>query len=76
MGAIELLPWILIVQLWSDPPPKMKFVYSKVYPNYTECMEARKEWDNKGLVAICGLKNETNKDGQKNMVEDKGKATR
>jgi len=49
---MELLPWILIVQLWTDPPPKMKFVYSKVYPNYAECMEARKEWDNKGLVAI------------------------
>ena len=73
---MELLPWILIVQLWTDPPPKMKFVYSKVYPNYAECMEARKEWDNKGLVAICGVKSETNKDEKKNMVEDKGKATR
>ena len=39
-------------------------------------MEARKEWDNKGLVAICGVKSETNKDEKKNMVEDKGKATR
>jgi hypothetical protein len=51
----------------------MKFVYSKVYPNYAECMEARKEWDNKGLVAICGLKNETNKDAQKNLDKDKSK---
>ena len=76
MSGIDLIPWILIVQLWNDPPPKMKFVYSKVYPNYAECMEARKEWDNKGLVAICGVKSETNKDEKKNMVEDKGKATR
>lgn len=76
MGALDLVPWILIVQIWNDPPPKMKFVYSKVYPTYAECMAARREWDNKGLVAICGVKNETSKDGQENMVGDKTKATR
>ena len=53
---LDLMPWILVVQLWSDPPPKIKFVYSKVYPNYQECMEARKEWDNKGFVALCSVK--------------------
>ena len=53
---IDLLPWILVVQLWTDPPPKMKFIYQKVYPDYAACMEARKEWDNKGLVAICSPK--------------------
>ena len=53
---LDLMPWILIVQLWSDPPPKMKFVYSKVYPNYVECMDARREWNNKGFVAICSVK--------------------
>ena len=53
---LDLMPWILVVQLWSDPPPRMKFVYSKVYPNYQECMEARKEWDNKGFVALCSVK--------------------
>ena len=75
MSGLELMSWILVVQLWTDPPPKMKFVYSKVYPNYAECMEARREWDNKGLVAICGVKNETSKDGQENVVGDKRKAT-
>ena len=53
---LDLMPWILIVQLWTDPPPKMKFIYKKEYPTYVECMEARKEWDNKGLVAICAVK--------------------
>lgn len=57
---IDLLPWILIVQLWSetDPIPKMKFIYSKVYPNYEACMEARKEWDQKKMTAICSPKSE------------------
>jgi hypothetical protein len=62
---LDLMPWILVVQLWTDPPPKIKFVYSKVYPNYQECMEARKEWDDKGLVAICSVKSEHNKDSKK-----------
>lgn len=76
MGPIDLLPWILVVQFWNDPPPAMKFVYKKEYQNYAACMEARKEWDNKGLVAICGVKNETSKDGQNDLVDDKKKATR
>ena len=53
---LDLMPWILVVQLWSDPPPRMKFVYSKVYPDYQACMDARKEWDNKGFVALCSVK--------------------
>jgi len=53
---LDLMPWILVVQLWTDPPPRMKFVYSKVYPDYQTCMEARKEWDNKGFVALCSVK--------------------
>jgi hypothetical protein len=53
---LDLMPWILIVQLWTDPPPRMKFIYKKEYPNYQECMDARKEWDNRGLVAICSVK--------------------
>jgi hypothetical protein len=73
---MDLIPWILIVQLWTDPPPKIKFVYSKVYPNYTECMEARKEWDNKGMVAICGVKSETNKDASTNLEPSTKKTTR
>jgi hypothetical protein len=36
-------------------------IYNKEYPNYAECMEARKEWIEKKFVAICGVKNETRK---------------
>ena len=53
---LDLMPWILIVQLWSDPPPQMKLIYKKEYPNYQECMAARKEWDDKGFVALCSVK--------------------
>ena len=53
---LVLMPWILIVQLWTDPPPKIKLIFKKEYPNYQACMNARKEWDNKGLVALCSVK--------------------
>ena len=53
---LDLLPWILIVQLWTDPPPKIQLIYKQEFPNYAECMAARKEWDQKKLVAICSSK--------------------
>lgn len=57
---LDLMPWILVVQLWTDSPPKIQMVYRKEYANYSECMTARKVWDNKNLVAICAVK--SNKD--------------
>jgi hypothetical protein len=55
---MDLLPWILIIQLWTDPPPTMKFVYKKEYPNYQECMQAHKEWSEKHpkLMILCSPK--------------------
>jgi hypothetical protein len=53
---LDLMPWILVVQLWTDPPPAMKFIYKKEYSNYQECMAARKEWNDKGFVALCSVK--------------------
>jgi hypothetical protein len=53
---LDLMPWLLIVQLWTDPPPAIKLIYKKEYPNYQECMDARKEWDDKGFVALCSVK--------------------
>lgn len=64
---MDLAPWILIVQLWTDTPPAIKMVYRKEYPNYEQCMAARKEWIDKKLVAICGVKSETNKDASTNL---------
>ncbi len=73
--AINLLPWILIVQIWTaDNPGQINLVYKKEYSNYEQCMEARKEWIDKKLVALCGVKSETNKDASKN-VESSAKKT-
>lgn len=64
---IDLLPWILIVQIWTENPPAIKLVYRKEYSSYEQCMEARKEWIDKKFVAICGVKGETDKDASKNL---------
>lgn len=65
---IDLLPWILIVQIWTaDSPGQINLVYRKEYPKYEECMAARKEWIEKKFVAICGVKSETNKDASENL---------
>jgi hypothetical protein len=60
---IEPTAWILLVQLWTEPPPQIKFVYKKEYPNYEECMAARDEWEKKNLIAICSIK--VNKESNK-----------
>ena len=61
---IDLLPWILVVQIWSDPPPKIQLVYRKELPDYSTCMQARKEWEEKNwlhyvvqrqLFSECGI---------------------
>ncbi len=51
---MDLEPWVLIVSLWLENPPKIIPIYTKTYDNYEQCMEARKTWDKK-FVAICGL---------------------
>lgn len=58
---LDLVPWILIVQLWTDPPPKIQLIYRKEYPTYQKCMLARKEWDGKGFVALCEVKSSNEK---------------
>ena len=52
---MDVYVWILMVQLWSDPPPAIKLMYTKEYATYEECMEARKEYM-PAYVAICGQK--------------------
>jgi len=44
--------WLLIVQLWDDPPPTMKFIYKKEYPTREECFVAKEEWEKK-FVTLC-----------------------
>lgn len=54
---MEVVPivWILMVQLWTDPPPAIKLVYTKEFATYEECMAAREEYMPM-YVAICGPK--------------------
>jgi hypothetical protein len=52
---MDVYVWILMVQLWSDPPPAIKLMYVKEYATYDECMEARKEYMPK-YVALCSIK--------------------
>jgi len=61
-NIVDALPWLFIVQLWTDPPPKIQFVYKKEYPSYEHCMQARDEWikTNKppaDYKVLCLLKN-------------------
>jgi len=56
---MDLMPWILIVSIWTENPPTVIPVHTQVYANYEACMEARKLWDSNKFVALCGPK--TNK---------------
>ena len=54
---MEVVPivWVLMVQLWTNPPPAIKLVYTKEFATYEECMKAREEYM-PVYVAICGQK--------------------
>jgi hypothetical protein len=51
--------WLLSVQLWTDDPPKIKFVYNKEYATYEECMENREIWAQKNFQSFCLTKVKT-----------------
>ncbi len=53
---MEIVVWVLSIQLWSDPPPKNPLIYNKEYPTYEECMAARQEWDKTKFRAFCLMK--------------------
>lgn len=53
MTETIVLVWVLSVQLWTDPPPKIKIIYNKEFATYNECMEARKDWDTTKFQALC-----------------------
>lgn len=53
---MEIVVWVLSIQLWSDPPPRNQLIYNKEYPTYNECMEARKEWERTNFKAFCLMK--------------------
>lgn len=57
-----IVTWVLTIQLWTDPEPKIKFVYTKEYPTYEECMKAREEWVKiKEYTSLCLIKTKEKK---------------
>lgn len=52
-----IVVYVLSVQLWTDPPPKIEVIYQKEFSTHEECMKERAVWDQKKLVALCLLKN-------------------
>jgi len=48
--------WLLSVQLWLEPEEKIKFVYTKEYATYEECMKNREIWAEKKFKSFCLLK--------------------
>lgn len=51
-----VVTWLLMVQLWTDPPPKIQMVYKKEYATQEECMKAREEWLQKKFETMCMVK--------------------
>lgn len=49
--------WVLLVQLWTDPPPKMKFVYIKEYDTHEQCLTEKEKWIDKFPITTCEIKN-------------------
>jgi hypothetical protein len=45
--------WVLSVQLWTEPDEKVKFVYTKEYATYEECMHSRETWALKDFKSFC-----------------------
>lgn len=48
--------WILSIQLWTDPPPKIQLIYSKEYATHEECMQEREKWVRTKFVSLCLIK--------------------
>lgn len=47
-----LIVWVLSVQVWTDPPPAIKIVWSREFATREECMLEKEKWDKK-FVALC-----------------------
>ncbi len=47
-----IIIWVLSVQLWTDPPPAIKLIYTKEYATRDECMAERDKVDKK-FVSLC-----------------------
>lgn len=52
-----VIVWLLSVQIWSDPPPKIQVIYTKEYTTHEECIKEKQKWEEKKLVSLCLQKN-------------------
>lgn len=53
---MEIITWVLSVQLWIDPPPAIQLIYNKEYTTHEECMQERERWDKTKFTALCLMK--------------------
>lgn len=54
MSALDMMPWILLVQIWL--PNSTISVLEKEYANYQECWQARVNWQRQPFTALCVFK--------------------
>lgn len=47
-----IIVWLLSVQIWTDPPPKIQVVYTKEYNTREECFVEKEKWENQ-FVSLC-----------------------
>jgi len=45
--------WVLSIQLWTDPPPAIKLIYTKEFATREECMQAREQWLKTPFQSLC-----------------------
>ena len=45
--------WVLSVQLWTDPPPAIKLIYTKEFTTREDCMQAREQWIKTPYQSLC-----------------------
>jgi hypothetical protein len=48
-----IIVWVLSIQLWTDPPPAIKLVYTKEFATREECMQARESWTQTPFQSLC-----------------------
>ena len=51
-----IVTWVLMIQLWTDPPPAIKIIYHKEFETREECMKAKADWDKTKFVSLCMVK--------------------
>jgi hypothetical protein len=53
-----VIVWVLSVQIWSDPPPRIQVQWNKEFATHESCMEERAKWSDK-FTALCLTKVKT-----------------